>query len=121
MSIKKKVSARKQRKKSFLEKNHQRVPVNTEGLDPWDAWVLSMRFPEGYYEDFPFTCKDCGKEEIWYAARRKRWYEQMRGNPDSIAVRCRACRAKERQRKAEARRISEAGKMKKMERKIINE
>jgi hypothetical protein len=33
----------------------------------------------------------------------------MRGDPDSIAVRCRACRIRKREIKAEARRVSEEG------------
>jgi hypothetical protein len=40
----------------------------------------------------------------------------MKGNPASTAIRCRACRVKERQRKAEARRVSEDGKKRKLER-----
>lgn len=62
-----------------------------------------------FYEDRPFTCKDCGKQELWSAHQQKWWYEQMGGNVETTAVRCRECRAKERARKEEANRIREEG------------
>lgn len=62
-----------------------------------------------FYEDRPFTCKDCGKQEVWSAHQQKWWYEQMGGNVETTAVRCRECRAKERARKGEANRIREEG------------
>lgn len=48
--------------------------------------------PPRYYEDRPFTCVDCGKEEIWTAERQKWWYEVAKGPIYSRAVRCRECR-----------------------------
>jgi len=47
-----------------------------------------------YYIDKPFTCRDCGVEEIWTAEQQKWWYEVAKGHIDSTAVRCRACRKK---------------------------
>ncbi|MDR3212372.1 MAG: zinc-ribbon domain-containing protein [Azoarcus sp.] len=64
---------------------------------------LSWNFPKGFYRDKPFICKDCGAVEIWKAWQQKWWYEQRQGDPDSTAVRCRACRIRERERKTEAR------------------
>lgn len=66
------------------------------------------RYP-GFYEDIPFTCKDCGKQEVWTAHQQKWWREEMAGSIETTAVRCRDCRAKERARKVEANRIREEG------------
>lgn len=57
----------------------------------------------GYYLDRPFRCVDCGAECVWSAERQRWWYEVAGGSQYSTAVRCAACRAKERQRKAAAR------------------
>lgn len=58
-----------------------------------------------YYEDQCFTCKDCGKQERWTARRQKRWYEEQGGEIEAIAVRCRACRNIEQERRNNARRV----------------
>lgn len=63
----------------------------------------------GYSMDHPFRCKDCGKEEIWTAAQQQWWYEVAQGDVWTTAVCCRACRQRERERKAEARRIHQEG------------
>ena len=63
----------------------------------------------GYYQDRPFRCKDCGVAEIWTAAQQRWWYEVAQGEVWTVAVRCRACRQRERARKVEARRISFGG------------
>ena len=55
------------------------------------------------YVDKAFVCRDCGKQEVWTATQQKWWYEVAKGHIDSFAVRCRACRHKERQRKAKER------------------
>lgn len=118
----KKLSAQKQRHgKNYLKhRDELKQPLNLEGLNHWDAWKLSYRFPDGFYWDETFVCKDCGAVEVWKAWQQKRWFEQMQGNPDSGAVRCRACRIKEGQRKAEARRISEEGMARKRARQAQN-
>lgn len=58
-----------------------------------------------YYVDLAFTCRDCGSEELWTAKQQKWWYEVAKGNINSTAVRCRACRRREQTRRAEARRL----------------
>lgn len=63
----------------------------------------------GYYVDTVFRCKDCGAEGIWTAARQQWWYEVAKGNVETRAVRCKSCRAIERQRKALAREVHQAG------------
>lgn len=45
-----------------------------------------------YYEDRPFTCRTCGKREVWKAESQKHWYEECQGNLEAVAVLCRACR-----------------------------
>ena len=56
-----------------------------------------------YYVDEWFTCKDCGKEELWTAKQQQRWYEVQGGVIESIAIRCHDCRRKEKQRREAAR------------------
>ncbi len=62
-----------------------------------------------FYLDQEFNCRDCGAEQIWTAKQQKWWYEIAKGNIDSTAVRCRPCRKIEQQRKADARKIQQAG------------
>jgi hypothetical protein len=77
------------------------APANHEALAHNKTYVLLPLF----YVDKPFTCRDCGKHEVWTATQQKWWYEVAKGHIDSTAVRCRACRQKEQQGKAEARRV----------------
>lgn len=62
-----------------------------------------------FYVDLAFTCRDCGSAELWTAKQQKWWYEEAKGNINSIAVRCRPCRRREQERQAEARRVHQAG------------
>ena len=55
---------------------------------------------KAYYVDEPFTCRDCGKEEVWTAKQQQWWFEVAKGNINSKAVRCRACRKRVREEKA---------------------
>ena len=55
-----------------------------------------------YYRDTWFTCKDCGEQELWTAKQQQRWYEEQGGEIEAIAVRCHACRRKEKRRRANA-------------------
>jgi hypothetical protein len=45
-----------------------------------------------YYIDRPFTCRLCGKQEIWRAEDQKWYYEEAKGHIDAVAVECHACR-----------------------------
>ena len=58
-----------------------------------------------FYRDTWFTCKDCGQQELWTAWQQQRWYEEQGGEIEAIAVRCRACRHKEKLRRDTARKI----------------
>jgi hypothetical protein len=48
-------------------------------------------FPR-FYIDKVFTCRECGKKEIWKAASQKWYYEQAKGHIDATAVACHDCR-----------------------------
>ena len=72
------------------------------------------RFPDFYY-DKKFYCRDCGKLEIWTPRQQKWWYEEVGGNIETTAIRCRPCRLKERLRKLEAKRTHLEG----LERKLM--
>ena len=45
-----------------------------------------------FYIDRPFTCRVCGKEEIWKAESQKWYYEEAKGHTDALAVECHDCR-----------------------------
>jgi len=50
-----------------------------------------------FYLDRPFTCRKCGKREIWKAKDQKWYYEEAKGHIDAIAVECHACRKSQKQ------------------------
>jgi hypothetical protein len=58
-----------------------------------------------FYVDKPFTCMDCGQEEVWTAADQKWWYEEAKGKIASRASRCLPCRRKRRLRRSQERRV----------------
>jgi hypothetical protein len=58
-----------------------------------------------FYRDTWFSCKDCGKQELWTAKQQKIWYEEQGGEIEAIAVRCNACRRGERARREAARKV----------------
>jgi hypothetical protein len=98
----------------------KKIPVNAahcnpEALAPSISRYTVLPFvdDQGYYTDLPFQCRDCQKQEIWTAPQQKWWYEVAKGNILSFAVRCRACRQIERDRKIEARRVHLEGLAKK--------
>ncbi|MEO0796604.1 MAG: zinc-ribbon domain containing protein [Verrucomicrobiota bacterium] len=64
------------------------VPADRRQLDHINTYG---DLPE-YYVDYPFTCVDCGKEEVWKAEQQKWYYEEAKGHIDAFAKRCRPCR-----------------------------
>ena len=76
------------------------------------SWRDHTFIPE-YYRDQPFKCRDCGATETWTAAQQKWWFEEAGGEIESTAIRCRACREKERLRREEARKVHQDGLRKK--------
>lgn len=69
-----------------------------------------------FYVDRVVVCRNCGTEEVWPAGRQKWWYEEAKGNINTQAVLCRACRGAERQRKEAARAAAENGVLAKRQR-----
>ena len=69
-----------------------------------------------FYVDKVVTCRECGKEEVWPADRQKWWYEVAKGDINTQAVLCRACRKADKDRKAETRRVHLEGVARKRER-----
>lgn len=67
-----------------------------------------------FYVDKVVVCRQCGKEEVWPAERQKWWYEVAKGNINTTAVLCRACREKEKQKKDAARHVHLEGLKKKI-------
>ncbi len=80
-------------------KKDERLPVDASKLNMGNTYSSA---PDFYY-DIEFDCQDCGKQETWSARQQKWWYEDAGGYFFATAVRCRACREKERQRKQQAR------------------
>ena len=74
----------------------QIAPTNSHGPE------FKLR---GYYLSWPFACKSCGKDEVWTPHQQKWFYEVAKGDPNAGPSRCRPCRAAERRRKADARRV----------------
>ena len=62
---------------------------------PVSKWMPVYRY---YYKDYEFECRDCGKQEVWTVAQQRRWYEEQGGSPESVAIRCRDCRRKRKDR-----------------------
>jgi hypothetical protein len=89
------------------------APCNASLLAPNSSYSEPPFVHRGYYCDILFKCHDCGKQEVWSATRQKWWYEVAKGDVWTTAVRCNTCRHKERERKAEARRIHLEGVAKK--------
>ena len=87
--------------------------VNVDALARDGSYSVPDYVTRGIYEERPFTCQDCGKEEVWTATQQKWWYEVAKGGRWTQATRCRPCRRKERERKAEARRVAEEGRNRK--------
>ena len=62
------------------------------------------RIPD-FWRDQPFTCKLCGKTEVWTARQQRQWYEEQGGEIEAIAIHCHDCRRELRKRKAAARKV----------------
>ena len=100
---------RKEENIKYFLKTGEWIEVNPEKLSSIGCMIQTPK----YYKDFYFNCKGCGKPQVWTAKQQQWWYEQAGGKIEQTANRCRACRLKERIRKAEARRIHMKGLAKK--------
>jgi hypothetical protein len=81
------------------------LAVRESLLAPNNSYSVPDFVRRGYYEDQPFQCVGCGKAEVWTATQQRWWYEVAKGDVFTRALRCRACRRIERERKTEAQRI----------------
>lgn len=79
--------------------------ANPQALSHNNTYGLMPRF----YVDQLMQCRQCGKEEVWRAEAQQWWYEVAKGNINSKAILCRACRSVEKQRKEEARKQHQNG------------
>ncbi len=80
-------------------KKQDRLPVDASKLNMGNTYSS----PPEYYYDIAFDCQDCGVHQTWTAKQQKWWYEEAGGYFFSGAIRCRACREAERERKRQAR------------------
>lgn len=100
---------RRQRALALAAERPPRPPQRPPGAVEADPAELAHNNTYGqlplYYVDIAFTCRDCGSGELWTAKAQKWWYEVAKGNINSTAVRCRACRRREQARRDEARRV----------------
>jgi hypothetical protein len=104
----KKLAAKRQVKAREQERQLRPVlgpPVNEALLAPNNSYGAPDFVRRGFYVDRPFRCVDCGKEEVWTGTQQKWWYEVAKGFVYTMAVRCRLCRRKQRERSAESRQV----------------
>jgi hypothetical protein len=85
------------------------VPVDPTALGPYNSYGPPQFVQRGYYLDMMFQCQGCGIEQVWTAAQQKWWYEEAQGYVYSTATKCRACRGRDRERRAESRELHRAG------------
>jgi hypothetical protein len=78
----------------LLPKGIRSVPADPSQQVPNNSYSPP---PTAYY-DLPFTCVDCGKDEVWTAEQQQWWYEVAKGSLYTTAIRCRACRQAQRER-----------------------
>ena len=117
MIAKRKKRAVKSKPKAPAPAPYRMVPVNEKLLAPNNSYGAPDFVKRGFYLDRPFRCVDCNKEGVWTGSQQKWWYEVARGFVYSMAVRCRVCRWKQRERRDEARRIHLQGLLEKKLRK----
>jgi hypothetical protein len=102
--------ARRHKQRLLDEVDINAVAVDATKLAGWErSYSTPLYVTRGFYVPIPFTCKDCGKAEVWTPRQQKWWYEEAKGEPFSSATRCRPCRRRQRDRKAAQKRASEDG------------
>lgn len=107
--------ARRHRQRLLDEVDVNAVAVDVMKLVGYEhCRSIPLYVTRGFYVPVPFTCRDCGKDEMWTPRQQKWWYEEAKGDPFSSAVRCRVCRRRERDRKAAHKRASEEGRARKL-------
>jgi hypothetical protein len=97
------------------------LAVKREALAKHNSYGEPDFVQRGYYLDLPFACVDCGKAEIWTAGQQKWWYEVAKGDVWTTARRCRVCRRREHDRRAEAKRAHQEGMARKQQSNLASE
>ncbi len=95
------------------------IPVNAKSLGHNCSYGVPNFVERGFYLDQHFVCKDCGIVQTWAATQQKWWYEVIKGDVWTTAVRCRPCRKKEAERKFLARTVHLEGIKMKREKQLI--
>ena len=103
----------RQEEKERVRRLRGKVVVSAERLSPNRSYDTPDFVKRGFYVDHPFICKDCKVAEVWTATQQKWWYETAKGDLWAVAIRCRLCRRRERDRKTTARKIHLEGLAKK--------
>ena len=85
------------------------VLVNPDNLRPTGSYGTPDFVARGFYLDQPYTCKHCGKPQLWTATQQKWWYEIAKGDVWAVAVRCRPCRRLAQAQRAEGQRTYAEG------------
>ncbi len=86
------------------------IPKDAIAADLTQQLPNNSYFPKYFYQDIEFICTDCGVQEVWKAKDQKWFYEVIKGPIYAQPKRCRACRSKVREAKAEQRRQMETAK-----------
>ncbi|MBA3329443.1 MAG: zinc-ribbon domain containing protein [Actinobacteria bacterium] len=67
--------------------------------------------PHYYYVDEPKWCVECRKRFVFSAEEQKFWFEELKFNFHSIAIRCQECRRSQRRGKATKIQLQEASRV----------
>ncbi|MGY4479799.1 zinc-ribbon domain containing protein [Bradyrhizobium sp. USDA 3364] len=103
-------AAEKQRLRDYkIALARDEVAVVTSELAPSNSYSTPDFVERGTYRPEPFVCRDCGVADVWTPLQQKWWYETAKGDVFTKAVRCRACRSRERARKSAVRRVHQEG------------
>jgi len=84
-----------------------KIPIDTILIDPDLINLGGSYLKPTCFQDQPFVCQDCGSDENWKAIDQAWYFETTFAPYYSKAIRCRACREREKERKQLARK--EAG------------
>ena len=99
----------KQRRAEIKAKRLKRISERDNTVNPFKhpmpEWAIPVNKDEVhhhsmffdiplFYVDKEFLCRDCGTTEVWTAKQQKWWYEIAKGDLETTAVRCHACRNK---------------------------
>jgi hypothetical protein len=68
------------------------IPHDAIGADMTKQALYNSYGPKAWYRNEQFKCKDCGRNEVWTAEQQRWWFEVAKGQINSRAIRCRACR-----------------------------